>query len=390
MKKVLIFSLAYFPHVGGAEVAIKELTDRIQDIEFHMVTMRFSPAELQEEKIGNVYVHRIGSGNASKISKFLFQFQAAREAFTLHEKNSYDAVWAMMAHSAGVPAVLFKKKYPRVPMLLSLQEGDPPRQIERTMLPLWPWFSRAFTCADRVQAISNFLGEWARTRGFTGPLSIIPNGWSKKEFSDWVWFEQNPIGNRKVFWENNGGGTVLDEDKILITTSRLVYKNGIDTVIESLEYLPPNVKFFILGDGPLRSNLTGLVQKLGLDDRIRFLGQVSNTKVGEYLHASNMFIRPSRSEGMGNSFIEAMAAGIPVIGTAVGGIPDFLTDGKTGFVVEVDNPKSIAMTVQHILENPTRTQEVVQNAKELSAQYDWDMLAERMRQEAFEPLWQKQ
>lgn len=61
VKRVLIFSLAYYPHVGGAEVALKEITNRISDIEFHMVTLRFG-SEAREEKIGNVMVHRVGSG----------------------------------------------------------------------------------------------------------------------------------------------------------------------------------------------------------------------------------------------------------------------------------------------------------------------------------------
>ena len=70
MKKILIFSLAYFPHVGGAEIAIKEITDRIDDIEFHLITLRFEN-EQQEERMGNVLVHRIGNG-ASYLQKILF------------------------------------------------------------------------------------------------------------------------------------------------------------------------------------------------------------------------------------------------------------------------------------------------------------------------------
>lgn len=368
MKKVLIFSMAYFPHVGGAEVAVKELTDRIRDIEFHMVTMRFSPAELSEEKIGNVHIYRIGSGSASKLAKFIFQFQAAKKASALHERNSYDAVWAMMAHSAGVPAAMFKSKHPTVPMLLSLQEGDPPAQIERTMLPLWPWFSAAFTRADRVQVLSKFLGEWARRRGFKGPLLVIPNGVDVKKFT---------------------GESVPHEGAILITTSRLVRKNAVDEVIRALLMLP-QVRFKVLGIGPEEQMLKSLAEREGVADRVEFLGYVGHDDMPAHLHRADLYIRPSRSEGQGASFIEAMAAGLPLVATMEGGIPDFLVDGETGFAVEVNSPESIVTAVQKAFAAPELMEKISNTNKERARQYDWDMLAVRMKTEAFEPLWQKQ
>src|SRR3989344_3066738 len=99
MKKVLIFSLAYFPkHIGGAEVSIREITDRIPDIEFHMVTNRFDSTLPTVEKIGNVLVHRIGITSPhptmADLKKFplmlnkpLFQFLAAWKAHRLHKTH---------------------------------------------------------------------------------------------------------------------------------------------------------------------------------------------------------------------------------------------------------------------------------------------------------------
>src|SRR3989344_5301009 len=108
-KKILIFSLAYFPkYVGGAEVAVKEITDRIPDIEFHMVTLSLAPGLPKEEKIGNVVVHRIGLGNTSIVNKFLFQFLAAWKGVSLHRGHHFSVIWAVMAHSSGVPATIFK------------------------------------------------------------------------------------------------------------------------------------------------------------------------------------------------------------------------------------------------------------------------------------------
>ncbi|MCX6819798.1 MAG: glycosyltransferase [Candidatus Adlerbacteria bacterium] len=369
MRKILIFSLAYYPHVGGAEVAVKELTDRMLDIEFHMVTMRFSATDAKEEKIGNVLVHRVGFAGSSALHKFFFQFVAAWKASALQKIYHYDATWALMAHSAGVPAALFKIRHREVPYILNLQEGDPPKHIERRMLPLWPLFTRAFTKADVVQPLSNFLGAWARARGYTGPLVLIPNGVDVEKFS---------------------GIAVPHEGTVLITTSRLVHKNAIDDVIRALPLLPQNVVFKILGTGPDETALRALAKKEGVESRVKFLGYVPHDDMPRYLHTADIFIRPSRSEGQGASFIEAMAAGLPIIATAVGGIPDFLQDGETGFVVDVDSPQSIAAVVGHMIENPEEMGRVARQGQELSKSYEWGILAERMKHEVLEPLWKKQ
>jgi glycosyltransferase involved in cell wall biosynthesis len=282
-------------------------------------------------------------------------------------------LWAMMAHSCGVPAALFKFFKPKVPFVLTLQEGDPIDHIEKTMLPLWPLFVRAFTAADKVQAISTFLGKWARMRGFKGPLEIIPNGVDSAHFA---------------------GVPVAHEGVVLVTTSRLVHKNAIDDVIHALPLLPQTVQFKILGTGPDELKLKSLVQKLGIESRVDFLGHVDHKDMPEFLHAADIFIRPSRSEGQGASFIEAMGAGLPVIATQVGGIADFLFDAKrnpekptTGWAVDVDSPEQIASQVKEILGNPEATKQVIENARKLvNEKYDWDLIAVQMQKDVFNPL----
>src|SRR3989344_4819635 len=116
-----------------------------------------------------------------------------------------------------------------------------------------------------------------------------------------------------------------------------------------------------------------------------------------YLRACDIFVRPSRSEGFGNSFIEAMAAGVPVIATQEGGIADFLFDAKrnpkvppTGWAVDKDSPEQIAAAVKDILGNPDQVRRVIENARALALKkYDWDLIARNMRQKVFEPLLMK-
>ena len=139
----------------------------------------------------------------------------------------------------------------------------------------------------------------------------------------------------------------------------MVEKNGVEDLIEAIKILDRNdIVLKILGDGKLRKKLEKLVKDLEIKDRVALLGEkqfqlkgeVSNKAVYERLMCADVFCRPSLSEGLGNAFLEAMAVGVPVIATPVGGIPDFLKDGETGWFCEPRNPKSIVEKIKYILD----------------------------------------
>ena len=396
MKKILIFSLAYHPHVGGAEVAVKEITDRIKDFEWHMITLCFDN-EPSEEKIGNVHVHRTGIGS-TYISKILFVLQAVSRAIELHKKHHFEGIWAMMSYML-IPVVILRMRGLSLPYALTLQEGDTYEHMFNRLrvLPFLPLLSSGFKNATIVQTISNYLSGWARRRGYKENIEVIPNGY------DTWWFTEYDFNlDRTKFWKNNG---INDKGTILITTSRLVHKNAIDIVIKAMKKLPETVNFVILGNGPERSNLETLATRLGVSGRVHFLGNKINSRssdendarVVHYLYASNIFVRPSRSEGMGNSFIEAMAVGLPVIATQEGGIADFLFDEKrnydketTGWAVDKDSPEQVAEAVKEILSNKEKTSRVIANAKKMVIEkYDWNLIARNMKERVFNTLFKK-
>ncbi len=371
--KVLIFSVAYHPFVGGAEIAVKEFTDRLSDIEFHMVTVNIDGKQKKEERIGNVNVYRVGSG---MLGKYLMPILGLRKALALHKVHNFSATWSVMASYNGFAALFFKYLRPKVPFILTIQEGDSVAHIMKHVWFIFPLFKQIFCRADKIQAISNFLADFARRMGGREPIEVIPNGVDVSLFTrDFLASELEDFKNKL----GKGLGDVF-----LITTSRLTAKNGLDDVIRALKFLPDNFKFLILGTGELENKLRGLAKKLGLAGRVKFLGHIAHAEIPKYLKVSDIFIRPSLSEGMGNSFIEAMAANLPVVATPVGGIPDFIINDQTGFLVKVKNPEEIAGAVKNISEDGLRRTEVVKNAHELAIKnYDWDMLARQMRERVF-------
>lgn len=380
MRKALIFSLAYYPHlVGGAEVAVKEITDRLGgDFEFDMVTMYAGKSRF--ERVGNVNVYRVGwkvkiAGTSVPRISYLIKFQYVAFAFfksvLLHRKRKYDFIWSVMASFNGFSALFFKTLYPKVPFLLTLQEGDTAEHIKKMTSIMYPLYIRIFKSADRIQAISKFLADYGWKIGATCPSEVVPNG------VDFNFFSTPAIPSQIKALHHELG--IEPFDTVLITTSRLVQKNGVADIIDAMTHLPESTKLLILGTGPLEEMLKEKTRLQKLEARVKFAGFVPHRELPLYLQASHVFVRPSLSEGMGNSFIEAMAAGLPVVATPVGGIPDFLFDGKTGLFCEVGDGKSVAEKVSLYMNDEKLRESIVKNAKEMvKTKYDWNLISDQM------------
>src|SRR3989338_6574666 len=374
-KNILLFSTAYFPFVGGAEVAVKEITDRINDFEFDMLTARLDSKLARFERVGNVNVHRLGFGRQT--DKYIFPCAAFFKARSLNKNRKYILIWSIMASYAGFAALFFKLANPKIPFLLTLQEGDPLEEIEKKVRFIWPVFKKIFLKTDYIQTISNFLADWARRIGYKGDLSVIPNGVDIIKFKNQKSKIKITDLKEKLKVKNN--------EKVIITVSRLVKKNGVEDLLAAMKELKDmapelGIKLLIIGKGEQEAYLKELAKKLNLEDGVAFLGEISHNDLPPYLWISDVFVRPSLSEGLGNVFLEAMAAGVPIICTRVGGIPDFLKDGETGLFCEVQNSKSIAEKISMLLKDENLRWRLTENGQRLvEEKYDWNKIAEDMK-----------
>jgi glycosyltransferase involved in cell wall biosynthesis len=156
-------------------------------------------------------------------------------------------------------------------------------------------------------------------------------------------------------------------------------------VISAIKILGEDYHFAILGIGPEESKLKESVKNLNLEKQVHFLGEINHNEMPKYLKVCNAFIRASRSEGMGNSFIEAMAAKIPVIATQEGGLSDFIFDNKTAYVVNKNNPEDIVEAVKRIREDKEKSSLIIDTAyKMVVEKYSWDHITDRMEKEVFD------
>jgi glycosyltransferase involved in cell wall biosynthesis len=302
------------------------------------------------------------------------------KGISLHRKNGYDGIWSMMTYMV-FPVVLMRMLGVQLPYLLTLQDGDPFERVFKRwyIQPFAPLLLYGIRHAQAIQTLSNYLATWARQCGYQGEVQVVPNGVDLLRYMH-VFSEEEKQTEREKWGKKEG-------ETWLVTTSRLVHKNAIDSVIRALVELPGEVHFAVFGIGPEEDRLKQLTTELHLEDRVHFFGHINQTDLPRALAAFDIFIRPSRSEGQGISFIEAMAMGIPVIATQAGGLSDFLFDtnrnpGKptTGWAVDVDSPQQIAEAVRHIQQNPEQVQRVTKTAQEMVVkEYDWNLIASRIK-----------
>ncbi len=374
MNRILIFSNDdHLYPAGGAEQAFGNITKRLPHIAFDLVCAKLRRGAKRYEKVGNVSIHRVGIG-VPKIDGVILALFGQYRAYRLLKKYEYSLIWSIMATYGAFPAVRVKKKT-GLPFLLTLQEGDSFEYIYKKVRFVRKQFDEIFSVADGVQAISNYLLNWGTEMGYKGVYGqVIPNGVAIDAFAKF--FHEGEIQKRREAFGFPPDATVL------FTSSRLEKKNGIADVIEALARFPENVCFVVCGSGSLEKELQEKVLRLGLTDRVRFMGFVEPTDLPLLMKASDIFIRPSLTEGLGNAFLEAMASRMIVIGTNAGGIPDFLEDGVTGFIVGIENVDSIVSAIKKVQTLPETEKLLILDTAEVMVRekYNWETVAKDMEQ----------
>lgn len=370
--RVLVFSTDDHLHpAGGAEQAFGNITKRLAHIEFDLICAKLRKGVASYEQVGNVYIHRIGFG-IPKVDGIILALVGHLYAYKLMRKHSYDLLWSIMATYGAFSALRVKKKT-NIPFLLTLQEGDSFEYIYKKVRYVRGMFNAIFKNADSIQAISQYLLAWGKDMGYVGTLGkVIPNGVDIEAFTH-RYSDAERTSTRASFG--------FPEDAVvLITSSRLEKKNGIEDVIQALRTLPEEVCFVVCGGGSREETIQQQIKEYGLAHRVRYMGFVEPHKLPLLLQSSDMFIRPSLSEGLGNAFLEAMASRTVVIGTHAGGIPDFLTDGITGFVVDIQNPESIVRAITHISTlSVDEKKKVLDTAEDMvRKRYNWDTVSRDM------------
>ena len=163
----------------------------------------------------------------------------------------------------------------------------------------------------------------------------------------------------------------------LVTVANLVPLKAIDLLLRAMGDAP-RAELIVIGKGPEKERLETLARDLGLSALVRFTGFIPQKEVAEYLQSSSIFVLPSLSEGLPRSLLEAMACGMLIIATRVGGIPDVVTDGQNGFLIPPNDVGALSRAIRKALENPELVERVGNRNRLVAGRYDIDVIGREM------------
>jgi len=186
-------------------------------------------------------------------------------------------------------------------------------------------------------------------------------------FSDPADWERLQVVHCGVDTERFGYHEVRAQVCKLLYTGRLATEKGLGVLFESLRNLQArgyDLQLTLLGDGSDRRRLEELAQRLGISARVVFAGYASPERLRECLQGSDLFILPSFAEGVPVSLMEAMACGVPVLSTYVGGVAELVTPGQTGLLVPPADSAALADAIARYCDDPELRQRVARRARE--------------------------
>lgn len=165
--------------------------------------------------------------------------------------------------------------------------------------------------------------------------------WNLEDYEDKIVFAHEQYLDFEKFKKTE---EINERENLIGYVGRLSPEKGIENFVKSMTRISRegvDVKFLIIGDGNLMEQTKSYLDKNDLNKNTRILGRIDHDKLPDYLNELKLLVIPSYTEGLPNIMLEAMACGTPILTTPVGGIPDIITDGQNGFIMEDNSPKSI-------------------------------------------------
>ena len=353
----------FFPPkwLAGTEIATYNIARHLakRGHEVHVVTSidKGLPKKSKEQ---GFHVHRIGWRKV----RFLGIISFWLEILLVLSKIEPDIVHSQDINM-GMPGLIAKRLLKK-PFLVWGRGSD-------VYLPgsyMRPLSKLVLRNADAVIALTQDMKTQIQ-KIYSREILVIPNGIDIKSFEK----SSREKARAKL--------RIKKKERIVTFVGTLRPIKGLEYLVQALNIMGkkgPRVKLMLVGDGEEKEHLEGLVGELELEEDVMFIGRVPNEEIPEYMAASDVFVLPSLSEGFPNVVLQAMAAGLPIIASKVGGLPEIIEEGGNGFLVEPKNAAQIADRISQLLEDDELRLKISRNNRRKATQYSWEAVVDRLEE----------
>ncbi|SMO66657.1 glycosyltransferase family 4 protein [Melghirimyces algeriensis] len=297
-------------------------------------------------------------------------FQSLHEKLEkLRECFPFDLIHCHTIYPDGYAGSLLKKTF-QVPVVSTIHGSD---------IRIYPFRSRgvfartesALRTLDHVVTVSQRLKRDAQQIVAGVEAVTIYNGFDPQRFYP------RPLNEAR---QKLG---LPKEKKHVLFIGNFYKVKGIEYLLQAFAKLihqSVDVQLYLLGDGPLRSQLKKQARESGIQKNVQFVGRKPHDEIPWWINSCDVVVLPSLSEGLPSVLLEAMGCGKPVVATDVGGISEVLQHRKTGFLVEPKNPEALAHCLSTLLvENEELARDMGERAYSESGSYTWQKNAEKMK-----------
>lgn len=354
-----------YPTYGGSGVVATELGKalarrghRIHFISYAM-PMRLTGFD------DNIYYHEV---EISSYPVFEFPLYTPALASKMIEVANFEKLDLLHVHYAvphATSAYIAKKVIPNPDfrVITTLHGTDITLVgLEPSFLPVVKF---SIEKSDGVTAVSRYLREKTQTNySIETPIEVITN------FIDPVEYRRKDDACKRHRLAPNG-------ERVLIHVSNFRAVKRVTDVIRTFDLVLKKMPavLVLVGDGPDRSSCEQLARELGIGDHVRFLGK--QQELVEILSCADLFLMPSQSESFGLSALEAMACGVPVISSSVGGLPELVLHNQTGYIAEIGDVERMAKYAVDLLSNePKRQMFAAEGRKRAEEQFHIDRIVD--------------
>ncbi|MCA0970369.1 N-acetyl-alpha-D-glucosaminyl L-malate synthase BshA [Halobacillus litoralis] len=340
-----------YPTVGGSGVIATELGKLLAEKghEIHFIAAQV-PFRLNRV-YPNIYYHEVEVSNYPVFQHPPYDLALANKMAEVINREELDILHVHYAMPHAICAILAKQMCNRDVKIVTTLHGT-----DITVLgidtSLKQMIKFGIEQSDRVTAVSKSLVHQTRDMlDTTKDIDVIYNFVDEREY-----YKKDTQSLKKDY-------EIDDDEKVLIHISNFRKVKRVQDVIYSFSLIEKEVpsKLLLVGDGPEYSECRQLVQNLELEDKVLFLGKQDN--VSDLLSIADLKLLLSEKESFGLVLLEAMACGVPCIGTNIGGIPEVIDHDETGYIAELGNVEQIAYYAVKMLQDDERMKNMSAQAR---------------------------